>query len=158
MFETLIRLDDRFKTLHNNMSDVLLHSIRFLSLRFRMLYKTKTGVGDCVNSYLVKIPATQAISSDVLIRCLVVRCTLNERSYFFGEVFQKSFIFNLSRRNENIWHVININICIGIILFINFTELLFLWWYHVLLAVIRHLGYSTKPKVASEKHKFEKIM
>ena len=76
---------------------------------------------------------------------------------FFLEVFQKSFIFNLSRRNEDIWQVININICISIILFINFTGLL-LWRYHVLLAVIRHLGYSTKPKVASEKHKFEKIM
>ena len=126
MFETLIRLDDRFMTLHNNMPDVLLYSIHFLSLRFCMLCKTKTDVGDCVNSYLVKIPATQAISSDVLIRCLVRRCTLNERSYFFGEFFQKCFIFNLSRRNEDIWHVININICISIILFINFTELLFI--------------------------------
>ena len=45
---------------------------------------------------------------------------------FFSEVFQKSFIFNLSRRNEDIWQVININICISIILFINFTGLLFM--------------------------------
>ena len=28
----------------------------------------------------------------------------------------------------------------------------------MLLAVIRHFGNSTKPKVATEKHKFEKIM
>ena len=55
------------------------------------------------------------------------RCTLNERSYFFFfEVFQKSFIFNLSRQNEDIWQVTNINICISIILFINFNELLFM--------------------------------
>ena len=70
----------------------------------------------------------------------------------FLENFSKSFIFNLRRRNKDIWHVININICISLIL--NY----FLWWYHVLLAVIRHLGYSTKPKVATEKHKFEKIV
>ena len=90
-----------------------------------MLYKTKTGVSDCVNSCLVKIPATQAISSDVLIRCLVVgvHAPVNERSYFFLEVaisqiayiykhyitalqvhdVPKCFIFNLSRRNEDIW-------------------------------------------------------
>ena len=47
---------------------------------FPMLYDTKTGVGDCVNSYLVKIPASQAVSPDGLIRCLVLRCVLNERS------------------------------------------------------------------------------
>ena len=45
---------------------------------------------------------------------------------FYLEVFQKSFISNLCRRNEDIWQVININICISIILFINFTELLFM--------------------------------
>ena len=45
---------------------------------------------------------------------------------FLENFFQKSFLFNLSRRNEDIWHVININICISIILFINFTELLFM--------------------------------
>lgn len=89
MFETLIRLDDRFMTLHNNMSDVLLYSIHFLSLRFRMLCKTKTGVGDCVNSYLVKIPATQAIWPDVLIRCLVLGNTVNERSSLLAEFFKK---------------------------------------------------------------------
>ena len=44
----------------------------------------------------------------------------------FLQVFQKRFIFNRRRRNEDIWHVININICISIILFINFTELLFM--------------------------------
>ena len=57
----------------------------------------------------------------------MVRCTLNEISYFFfSKVFLKSLIFNLSRWNEDIWHVININICISIILLINFTELLFM--------------------------------
>ena len=45
---------------------------------------------------------------------------------FFRSFPKKSFIFNLSRRNEDIWQVININICISIILFINFTELLFM--------------------------------
>ena len=114
-------------TLHNNMSDVLLYSILFfLSLRFCMICKTKTDVGNCVNSYLVKIPATQAISSDILIRCLVLRCSFNDSSYFFESFSKKSFIFNLSRRNEDICHVININICISIILFINFTELLYM--------------------------------
>ena len=46
----------RFMILHNYMSDVLLYSMHSLSLRFRMLCKTKTGVGDCVNSVLSKFP------------------------------------------------------------------------------------------------------
>ena len=45
----------------------------------------------------------------------------------FLENFSKKVLYlTLSRRNEDIWHVININICISISLFINFTELLFL--------------------------------
>ena len=45
---------------------------------------------------------------------------------FLEKFSKKSFIFNLSIRNEDIWQVININIRISIILFINFTELLFM--------------------------------
>ena len=40
--------------------------------------------------------------------------------------FQKSFIFNLSRRNEDICHVININMYVSNIFLTDLTEPLFM--------------------------------